>query len=880
MSINMIFLQGTAQHIKTMTWMRSIVFSSLLRLFLFISPFIPQTSCNHDFRAYKDGDVIVGGLLSIRLPEGDDHCGNLFTTGLGHVEAIIFAIESINKNPVLLSNVTLGYDIRNYCFSTNMAVKIAYDFMQDNSPTDNTMQNGSKPISVLIGPDTSASAVLVGSFLQVVDIPAISSVATSVDLSSKLHEHFFRTVPPDIWQAKVMADIIELFNWTYVAAVGLDDSYGRNGIWALEKESYNRKTFCVAFSEHIPRRDYHDKIKQTVAKIKLRSNIGVIVVWLASDYGREFFREATSKNLVEKTWILSDALTSEEAVLLDPNFAMLDGSLGIQPHDYPVPDFEEHLKIITPAKSLERGREWWEEFWRIEFNCSAIDLGRIPTCKSNLTLHNALKQIRNSFVSYDIDAVYAIAHALDNINHNLVTNRDSSSSKQPIVKGRDLQKYLRNVSFDGLTGKVQFDMFGDPLSASYDIINFRSRSTTEGARKKIRTGVWDREGTPRLNLNVSGLQWKSLSTQFSFCSSECLPGTRKEITEPCCWECKKCLPGTISTDIGSTTCAKCEAETKSNEGHTGCEKLPIVNITFTTATGITITLVAFVGIILTLLVCGTWVKFYNTPVVKASSREISLLLLFGISAVFILAVLELVEPSKSLCSAATFWRYFALNICITVLFLKTMRIASVFEVDEVAQLFAPCYKNLKTQIVFLFVMNLTALSLLALWIVLDPPRRKKIIRSDEYIFIVCKPFDTNIGLALFITVCSYTLIVALFCTYYAFKARGIPENFNETKYIGFSMYILLLSSIAYYPVAFAFDSWYVTLVSCSTALITSFGLLGCMFGPKLFILLFRPQQNSMQSVRSQVMNFSFNNVTATRVFPAPIDEGVPNVALE
>ena len=177
-------------------------------------------------------------------------------------------------------------------------------------------------------------------------------------------------------------------------------------------------------------------------------------------------------------------------------------------------------------------------------------------------------------------------------------------------------------------------------------------------------------------------------------------------------------------------------------------------------------------------------------------------------------------------------------------------------------------------------MNLTALSLLPLWIVLDPPRRKKIIRSDEYIFIVCNSFETNIGLALFITVCSYTLIVALFCTYYAFKARGIPENFNETKYIGFSMYILLLSSIAYYPVAFAFDSWYVTLVSCSTALITSFGLLGCMFGPKLFILLFRPQQNSMQSVRSQVMNFSFNNVTATRVFPAPINDGVPNVALE
>ena len=36
------------------------------------------------------------------------------------------------------------------------------------------------------------------------------------------------------------------FNWTYVATVGLDDSYGRKGILALEKEAYNRKTFCIA----------------------------------------------------------------------------------------------------------------------------------------------------------------------------------------------------------------------------------------------------------------------------------------------------------------------------------------------------------------------------------------------------------------------------------------------------------------------------------------------------------------------------------------------------------------------------------------------------------------------------------------------------------
>ena len=78
-----------------------------------------------------------------------------------------------------------------------------------------------------------------------------------------------------------------------------------------------------------------------------------------------------------------------------------------------------------------------------------------------------------------------------------------------------------------------------------------------------------------------------------------------------------------------------------------------------------------------------------------------------------------------------------------------MRIASVFEVDKVAQLFAPCYKTLTRQGIFLSVMNLAVFCLLALWIFLDPPRRNRVICVDEYIFLVCKPFDANVGLALF-----------------------------------------------------------------------------------------------------------------------------------
>ena len=255
---------------------------------------------------------------------------------------------------------------------------------------------------------------------------------------------------------------------------------------------------------------------------------------------------------------------------------------------------------------------------------------------------------------------------------------------------------------------------------------------------------------------------------------------------------------------------------------------------------------ASIGFVLTLLVCASYIKFYDTPIVKASTREASVMSLFGIEALIGLSVVELVEPSDFLCSAASVWRHFALTLCITVLLLKLMRITGVFELDKVAQLLKPCFKTAKRQGISILAINSAAFSLIALWMAFDPPGRQKIIRSDEYIFLVCKPFFTNTGFLLFIAVCAYLLVVALLCTYYAFKARGIPENFNETKYIAFSMYILLLSSLAYYPVVFSFES-YVALVSCSTTLIASFGLLSCMFGPKVYVLLFCPQQKHLGS---------------------------------
>ena len=46
------------------------------------------------------------------------------------------------------------------------------------------------------------------------------------------------------------------------------------------------------------------------------------------------------------------------------------------------------------------------------------------------------------------------------------------------------------------------------------------------------------------------------------------------------------------------------------------------------------------------------------------------------------------------------------------------------------------------------------------------------------------------------------MLLIIICTVYAVKTRNIPENFNESKFIGFSMYTTCIIWLAFVPIYF------------------------------------------------------------------------------
>ena len=105
------------------------------------------------------------------------------------------------------------------------------------------------------------------------------------------------------------------------------------------------------------------------------------------------------------------------------------------------------------------------------------------------------------------------------------------------------------------------------------------------------------------------------------------------------------------------------------------------------------------------------------------------------------------------------------------------------------------------------------------------------------------------------------------CYYPQFLPLKIPEHFSEAKRTAFSLYIFLLSLLCFHPVEWSLDGWYVTVVDCVTTLLSAYGFLGCIFLPKMYILLFRPDLNALANIRQEVTQFSFGS-NRVRVRPA------------
>ncbi|XP_010628282.1 extracellular calcium-sensing receptor [Fukomys damarensis] len=859
-----------------------------------------------DQRAQKKGDIILGGLFPIHFgvaakdqdlksrPESVE-CIRYNFRGFRWLQAMIFAIEEINSSPALLPNLTLGYRIFDTCNTVSKALEATLSFVAQNKIDSLNLDefcNCSEHIPstiAVVGATGSGVSTAVANLLGLFYIPQVSYASSSRLLSNKNQfKSFLRTIPNDEHQATAIADIIEYFRWNWVGTIAADDDYGRPGIEKFREEAEERD-ICIDFSELISQYSDKKEIQQVVEVIQ-NSTAKVIVVFSSGPDLEPLIKEIVRHNITGKIWLASEAWASSSLIAMPQYFHVVGGTIGFALKAGQIPGFREFLQKVHPRKSVHNG--FAKEFWEETFNCHLQEgtKGPLPTdtfLRGHEKGGNKLSNSSTAFrplctgeenissvetpymdythlrISYNVYlAVYSIAQALQDIytcvpGRGLFTNGSCADIKK--VEAWQVLKHLRHLNFTNSMGEqVTFDENGN-LMGNYSIINWHL-SPEDGSIvfKEIGNYNVSAKKGERLFINEEKILWSGFSREvpFSNCSRDCLAGTRKGIIEgepTCCFECVECPDGEYSDETDASACDKCPDDFWSNENHTSCIAKEIEFLAWTEPFGIALTLLAVLGIFLTAFVLGVFIKFRNTPIVKATNRELSYLLLFSLLCCFSSSLFFIGEPQDWTCRLRQPAFGISFVLCISCILVKTNRVLLVFEA-KIPTSFHRKWWGLNLQFLLVFLCTFMQIVICVIWLYTAPPssyRNHEL--EDEIIFITCHE-GSLMALGFLI---GYTCLLAAICFFFAFKSRKLPENFNEAKFITFSMLIFFIVWISFIPAYASTYGKFVSAVEVIAILAASFGLLACIFFNKVYIILFKPSRNTIEEVRCSTAAHAF-----------------------
>uniref|UniRef100_A0A8C5HPS5 Metabotropic glutamate receptor 4-like n=1 Tax=Gouania willdenowi TaxID=441366 RepID=A0A8C5HPS5_GOUWI len=807
-----------------------------------------------------DGDISLGGLFPVhaRGHEGKA-CGELKKEkGIHRLEAMLFALDRINNDNNLLPNITLGARILDTCSRDTHALEQSLTFVQaliEKDGTDVKCLGGGLPIITkpervvgVIGASSSSVSIMVANILRLFKIPQVSYASTAPELSDNIRYDFFsRVVPPDTYQAQAMVDIVKAMRWNYVSTVASEGNYGESGVDAFIQRSREDGGVCISQSVKIPREPKPGEFDKVIRRLRENPNARVIIIFANEDDIRRLLQAAKKANQTGHfIWVGSDSWGSKISPVVQQE-EMAEGAVTILPKRQSIRGFDRYFI----SRTLENNRRniWFAEFWENNFNCKlsrhAVKKGSgLKKCTNLERIGKDSNYEQEGKVQFVIDAVYSMAHALHNMHQELCPGTVGLCAKMDTINGTHLLKHIRRLNFAGIAGNpVLFNENGD-APGRYEIYQYQIRNRT--AEYKI-IGHW----TDQLNLDVHTMQWPGGALQIptSICSLPCQPGERKKIVKgiPCCWHCERCDGYQYQAD--TYTCKMCRFDSRPNHNHTGCVPIPIVKLEWSSPWAVIPVLIAVFGIAATLFVVVTFIRYNDTPIVKASGRELSYVLLTGIFLCYATTFLMISAPDVGICSLRRIFLGLGMSISYAALLTKTNRIYRIFEQGAMS-VSAPRFISPASQLVITFTLASVQLLGVCIWFGVDPSKAF-IDYEDERTsnpmlargVLKCDISDLSL-----ICLLGYSMLLMVTCTVYAIKTRGVPETFNEAKPIGFTMYTTCIIWLAFIPIFFgtsqSTEKMYIqtTTLTISVSLSASVSL-GLLYMPKVYVILCHPEQN-------------------------------------
>ncbi|XP_077169557.1 vomeronasal type-2 receptor 26-like [Paroedura picta] len=831
---------------------------------------------------YEPGDLLIGGITTqvayfnnpppfIEHPTRMvfDEPGSV-TKNYQHILALAFAIKELNENPNFLPNISLGlyilnsYGLGRMTFKATLSLLSAQQKLIPNFSCDNRQK-----VIAVIGGLLSEISAHTASILNIYKTPQLTHGLFSLAKSDrKLFSSTYQMVPDETYQYRGVVQLLHHFRWTWIGLLAMDDDNGNQFLQRIVP-ILSDNSICFAFIHKLPKSTYIKEMADLIAKemelfpvvMDRKTNVfyvyGEPPVMVALRY-MLYLAPLLLLSPLGKVWIVTSHWDFESFAIhrvLDTD--TLHGALSFTVHSNQPPGFQEFLQSIRP--SWVGGDGFIQLFWEQVFSCSLTheqdDMKKTCSGEEKLeSLPGPLFEMQMTGYSYNVyNAVYAVAHALHNIHTLGSKYRKLEEDRRPDVqniKPWQLHNGLRRILFNNSVGEtIQFNQDRELVSV-YDVTNWVTVSNTSFARLIV--GRLDPQASTGKELTLSDdkIVWHRSFNQvlpISVCNDPCQPGyskTKKEGEKFCCYDCSPCPEGMVSENKDMDVCVKCPDDHYPSERHHQCILKTTIYLSYKETLGLIFVMLALSFSLVTALVLGTFMKYKNTPIVKANNRSLTYILLLSLQLCFLSSLLFIGKPRKVTCLLRQIT--FSLSFCVALssVLAKTFTVVLAFMATKPG---SHMKKWVGKKLAHTIVLSgsLIQAVICTLWVCISPPFPQINMHSQpREIILECNEGST----VMFYCVLGYLGFLALVSFTVAFLARKLPGSFNEAKFITFSMLVFCSVWFSFVPSYLSSNGKFMVAVEIFSILSSGAGLLGCIFSPKCYIILLRPELNSREQM--------------------------------
>ncbi|XP_054850052.1 vomeronasal type-2 receptor 26-like [Eublepharis macularius] len=818
------------------------------------------------------------------------------TKNYQHILALEFAVKEVNENPHILPNITLGFYIYDSCFNAKWTYQSTMKLLSTVKKfVPNYKCDTQNDVIAVIGGLDFQTSLHVATLLDIYKIPqkqrqcllgstedpctplkdwifALGKKQLIYGSAPMMNEknpglHFYKMAPNEGLQYEGIISLLLHFRWTWIGALTMDDDNGEKIVQTV-LSVFSQRGICFSFIErsptftflsdyeHIMQRglEIHDKIMRSKANVLVCYGDSYSMVFL-------FWLPQLSETSKGKVWIMTSQMEFiSMGYQRNWDKQIIHGSLSFTIQSNNLPGFQEFASSTKPSGKIGDG--FLRDFWQQVFSCVLpnLVLGRVEEkiCSGD----EKLEDLPGSFFemsitghSYSIyNSVYAVAHAV----HAMIAH--GLSCRVTVERGRlklqyqelsQLHHFLRGLSFNNSAGDmVSFDRNGE-LVAGFDIINWIIPSNQSFERVKV--GKMDPLAPPgqTFTINEKAIIWHTWFNQtqpLSVCTESCQPGYSKKMKEGepfCCYNCILCPEGKISDEKDMNDCFKCTDENHPNKNQDLCIPKETSFLSYEELLGISLAFFAISFALVTGLVLGTFIKYHNTPIVKANNRSLTYTLLISLLLCFLCALLFIGPPEKVTCLLRQTAFGIVFSVAISCVLAKTITVVLAFMATKPA---SSIRKWLGKRLASAIVLSCSFLQagICTVWLVTFPPFPDVDMHSavDE-ILLECNEGSVT----MFYFVLGYMGILAIVSFIVAFFAKKLPDIFNEAKFITFSMLVFCSVWLSFIPTYLSTKGKYMVAVEVFSILASSAGLLGCIFSPKCYMILFTSGLNKKQLIK-------------------------------